>query len=245
MSKVDQWIDRGLAWCVPRRCALCHQPSGGNCVCPGCRDDLPWLGPACLYCGLPLPAGAPAGTCGACLGTGEGDGHARPYLLAPLAYEYPVDRMVAGAKFHRRLHFARALGELLADSLVTALSASPAVVRRPDLLLPMPLHRRRLAGRGYNQAHELARPVSRALAVPVAPELCERVRHTPEQSGLSAAERRRNLRQAFAVAGHCAGASIAVVDDVITTGSTAAAVSRALYDAGATQVQVWAAARTL
>lgn len=177
-----------------------------------CAGDLPWLAP-------PLP--------------GRG-------FFAALAYEYPVDRLVQGAKFHRRLHQARALGELLG----MALAARPRPQPVPELLVPVPLHARRLAERGYNQALEIARPVAERLGLVLAPSLARRVVATAAQTGLSRAARRRNLRGAF-VAGGCAGRRVAIVDDVITTGSTAAALLRALRRAGAAQVEVWAVARRL
>ncbi len=233
MSKVDGL----LAWFIPRRCVLCHAPSGATCVCAGCCADLPWVGPSCPACGLSLPPGAAPGVCGRC----GADSRHRARVQAALSYEYPVDRLVTGAKFRGQLHFARALGELLTMALErTGTAADP-----PDLLVPVPLHRRRLAERGYNQALEIARPVAESLCLPLSPGLCERLRNTPEQTGLSAAERRRNLRQVFTVRGACAGARVAVVDDVITTGSTAAAMAQALREAGAAQVEVWAVARTL
>lgn len=205
MGKVDDW----LAWLIPRRCVLCHAPSGPVTVCAGCREDLPWLP-----------------------GTAQGP------VLAAFSYEYPVDRLVTGAKFHRQLHYTRALGEMLVLPVLDR-NAPP-----PDLLVPVPLHPRRLAERGYNQALEITRPVAEALGMRPSPALCVRVRHTPEQTGLTATDRRRNLRGAFAVRGDCSGARVAVVDDVITTGSTVAALALALRRAGAARVEAWAVART-
>jgi ComF family protein len=212
MSKVDNL----LAWLIPRQCVLCGEVSGELAICGACRADLPWLADA-----------GPA--------TASGTGRA----LAALSYEYPVDRMVTRAKFHGQLHFAWALGELIA-----------AVVEErggelPDLLVPVPLHRERLARRGYNQALEIGRPVAELLRLKLAPSVCERVKPTAEQTGLSAAERRRNLRGAFRVRSPCTGARVAILDDVITTGSTTAALARAFRAAGAAYVEVWAAARTL
>jgi ComF family protein len=204
-------VDQWLAVVLPRRCAFCNAPCGGRCACAGCEADLPWLAVA-----------APG------------------RVWAALSYEYPVDRLVAAAKFHRELHAARTLGELLALHLDRARPGPP-----PDLLVPVPLHRRRLAARGYNQAVEIARPLAALSGAPLALRLCERTRATPEQSGLPAAARRRNLRGAFAARGRCDGARVAIVDDVVTTGSTAAALARALRDAGAAEVEVWAAARAL
>lgn len=231
MGKVDEL----LAWVIPRRCVLCNQESGAASVCSGCREDLPWLRDACPACGVELPAGMGGGACGRC-------GFARPAWIrvrAALSYEYPVDRMITAAKFHRQLHFARALGELLAAALPCP--GGPL----PDVLVPVPLYRRRLAERGYNQALEMARPVAERTGVRLAPALCERTRPTAEQTGLSASKRRRNVRDAFRVRGSCTGARVAILDDVITTGSTAAAMARAFRDAGAASIEVWAAARTL
>ena len=158
-------------------------------------------------------------------------------VFAALSYEYPVDRMVTAAKFRGQLYFALALGELLADAL--------GGVSRPDLVVPVPLHRSRLASRGYNQAFEIARPVAERFGVPLDVRLCDRVRATAEQSGLDAAARRVNLRGAFRVNRRCDGLAIAIVDDVVTTGSTAAALAAALRAAGTARIDVWAPARAL
>src|SRR5262245_59373704 len=116
-------VDDLVALAIPRRCVLCNAESGPRNTCSGCAGDLPWLAAA---------------------GTGR--------VFAALSYEYPVDRMITAAKFRGQLHFALALGELLADALRS--------VEHPDLVVPVPLHRSRLASRGYNQAFEIARPVA-------------------------------------------------------------------------------------
>jgi ComF family protein len=231
MSKVDEL----LAWLVPRRCLLCNLPNPASALCPGCRDDMPWLGRACDSCGTALPDAHAGRICAGC-----SPRRGIVAVRAALAYEFPVDRMITGAKFHRQLHFARALGELFAWDLQRGAIAAP----HPDVLVPVPLSQRRLAARGYNQALEIARPVAAMLGLALEPSACRRIRDTAEQTGLSANERRRNLRGAFAVGG-CAGARVAVLDDVVTTGSTAAAVSAAFRDAGAASVEVWAVARAL
>jgi ComF family protein len=154
---------------------------------------------------------------------------------------YPVDRLITGAKFRRRLQHARVLGELLAAAVAEALQRG--AVDRPEILVPVPLHPRRLGERGFNQALEITRPLAKRLRVPVCADLCARVRPTAEQTGLAAAERRRNVRRAFVASRAAAGARVAVVDDVITTGSTAAAVAQALREAGSAHIQVWTAAR--
>jgi ComF family protein len=113
----------------------------------------------------------------------------------------------------------------------------------PELLIPVPLHRRRLMRRGYNQALELARVLKRTLALPVEAGAATRLHATPDQIGQTAAQRRRNLRNAFAVDTKVAGKHIALLDDVMTTGATLAALARAARKSGAAKIEVWALAR--
>jgi ComF family protein len=114
---------------------------------------------------------------------------------------------------------------------------------RPDLLLPVPLHVSRLRQRGYNQALLLARVLGRRWQVPVASQLLLRVRPTPPQIGLKAAQRRRNLRGAFALSEQLQGERVLLIDDVMTTGATARECSRTLLEGGAGQVAVAVLAR--
>jgi ComF family protein len=151
-----------------------------------------------------------------------------------------VDRLVAAAKFGHQVPVARGLGELLA----LRLPAWPAV---PDAVVPVPLHWRREASRGFNQAEEIARPLCRVRDWPLRTDLCRRVRPTPEQSGLGAAARRDNLQGAFALtdataAGRCR--HVLLVDDVLTTGATAAALAARFQAAGVPEVSLCTAART-
>ncbi len=125
---------------------------------------------------------------------------------------------------------------------------SGARAARPDLVLPVPLAPARLRERGYNQAWELARRVARRLAVGADPQLLLRIRDTAHQLALPPAARAGNVRGAFAVEprrrAEIAGRRIAVVDDVMTTGSTAAELAQVLKQAGAAAVEIWVVART-
>jgi len=178
---------------------------------------------------MPLPLG---GVCGRC--------QRRPprfdAALAALAYRAPVDWLVQRFKFDGRLACGVVMGELLAD----AVSASDRPL--PDALIPVPLHAARLRERGFDQARELARVLGRRLTVPVAGNCLSRIRATAAQTGLDAAGRRRNLRGAFRVQG-TPPARVALVDDVLTTGSTMGECARALKRAGCGRVEVWVAAR--
>ena len=157
--------------------------------------------------------------------------------IALYRYAPPADHLVRLAKFHQQPGQARALGRTLATRVLN--------VSRPDVIAPVPLHATRLRERGYNQALEIARPVARALHVPLAPRLLARTRPTPPQTGLDRRARERNLRNAFAVVdvSQVRGKIIALIDDVMTSGSTADAAARALKRAGAKSVMVWVVAR--
>ncbi|MAF83712.1 MAG: phosphoribosyltransferase [Chromatiales bacterium] len=164
-------------------------------------------------------------------------------MLSALAYDYPVDRIIAGAKFHQRLDFASVLGELLAMYLFSL--GRWMSVELPDVIVPVPLHRRRWAARGFNQAAEIAAPVARQLGLSLRLDACHRIRHTLEQTSLTGSARRHNLVGAFAAPDDLTGLRLAIVDDVLTTGSTALAVAAAVKAAGARDIQIWTVARTV
>ncbi len=155
--------------------------------------------------------------------------------FAAFDYAFPVDRMVQALKYQHQFSVV----PFLAASLVGL-----APDERPDVLLPMPLHVQRLAQRGYNQAVEIARPLARAWQMGLALSLAARVRDVAPQAALSSAERRRNMRGVFAVSDRLDGASIVVVDDVMTTGASLQALAEALKERGARRVVNLVVART-
>ncbi|MEP7242908.1 MAG: ComF family protein [Gammaproteobacteria bacterium] len=158
-------------------------------------------------------------------------------VLVPFEYAYPVDHLIRALKFRGERVYARVLGTLLAQ-------AHQAVRQElPNLIVPMPLHSARYRERGFNQAQEIARFAARRLGVAVDTRSLLRKVATQEQSGLSLAERRMNVRGAFEGARGLQGKRVALVDDVLTTGSTALAASTALLAAGVTEVELWAVAR--
>jgi ComF family protein len=148
--------------------------------------------------------------------------------------------MVINFKSKGQLITGKVLASLLADTISTQLENHPG----PDLIIPVPLHRTQLRMRGFNQSLELADVISVRLGIPVNQQICSRVKKTSAQKNLSARERMSNLDGAFAVTGPVVGKRIAIVDDVMTTGSTVESLSRLLYQSGAVDVQVWVLART-
>lgn len=220
---------------LPPRCLLCGSASDFNCLCPPCKSDLPWLGHQCLVCGLPLALDTDV-MCGACISKPP----SFTSTTCPLAYKFPVDRLVQAFKFRKQHAAGRLLARLLAESVL----AGP--LDRPDMLIPVPLHRLRLVKRGFNQAYELAKYIGATVGIEVRIESLRRNRHTSAQSGLSRGERNRNVRGAFywknlqRPAPH-----VALVDDVMTTGTTVIECARVLKKAGAKRVDVWVTARAV
>lgn len=214
------------------RCAFCFAPAFDAGLCHGCIDALPWNAPACVRCAMPLP---------------REDAHCRrcsartpPWASAfcPLIYAPPVSNWLWSLKYHADLPAARRLGMLLADAV------RAAELPLPEVLIPVPLHAARLRERGYNQACEIARHLGRRLHLAVDVRCVQRTRPTADQIGLTALERRRNLRGAFSVDAHrLAGRSVVLIDDVMTTGATCEALTTTLQRAGAGRVQVWCPAR--
>ncbi len=154
-----------------------------------------------------------------------------------MIYRFPLDRLIPRLKYRSQL----AIAPLLGDCLLQTLAAAP----RPDCLIPMPLHPARLRERGFNHASEIARRVSHQLGVPLALDLCQRVRDTPPQMSLKGDERRRNLRKAFSCVGDVRNRHIALLDDVMTTGTSLDELATTLKRAGAREVSCWVVARAL
>lgn len=227
---VDQWWRKAARTLFARRCLLCAEPGhGGQDLCTGCRRALPWNRHACPHCALPLPQSE---VCGGCLR--QPPPMAR--TQAPFVYGFPLDRLVPRLKFHNDLAAGRLLAELMAEGLAGA--------DLPQALIPIPLHVSRLRRRGYDQALELARPLARQLQVPLLADALIRTRATLAQSELDAAARRRNLYRAFRLReGAVLPAHVALVDDVMTTGTTLRAAARTLRRAGVERVDAWVCAR--
>jgi ComF family protein len=215
----------------PSLCLLCGvQGEKGIDLCERCRHSLPWISRACARCALPLAVAAEL--CGHCLK------HPPAYdaAYAPFRYESPINRLITGFKFHDRLAHARLFGALYPDSLIGCMG-------RLDCLVPIPLHPARMRQRGFNQAQLLAEALGCRFGRRVDPRALARRRNTPAQLGLSAVQRRANLSRAFSANRSFDGKRVGLIDDVITTGSTAQAAAATLKAAGALEVVLIAVAR--
>ena len=231
-SAAKRLLRRGWTALLQQPCVFCASRTGNGFFCNACRSSLPRIPFACTRCGQPFARPLPAGLdCAGCI--------LRPppfrAVRAALLYTFPVDAALKAFKFDGRLVYAPAFAELMSCELT-------AHLRHADALLPVPLHRWRHAARGFNQALELARPLARRSGLPLL-TITRRVRRTRPQTGLSAADRRRNLRGAFALTRPLAYRHPLIVDDVMTTGETCSQLARVLLAAGAEDVSVLTAAR--
>jgi ComF family protein len=219
----------------PGLCAVCQAGTAGG-LCADCETRFAAPRPRCQRCGLGLGLATPA--CGACLR--EPPPFERCICVAD--YGFPWDHLIAQMKFRARPEIAQLLAPLLARAVQREQGPLPALV------LPVPLAPARLAERGHNQAWELARSCAPLLGLPARADLLLRPIDTPQQAGSTREQRQRNLRGAFMVEPRereaLRGLHVAVVDDVMTTGSTAREAAAALLKAGAATVQLWVLART-
>lgn len=200
---------------MPARCVFCATRCElfEHFVCTACKHDLPWRSPLCTSDDDPLDV-----------------------IAAPLEYAFPIDAALKLLKFRRRCDYLPAFSELLWQ----VMGELPNDI---DALLPMPLHWRRHAMRGFNQAFELCRRIHKLSALPLLTEI-RRIRATPFQSGLDAAARSRNLRGAFVANKLVTAGHVLIVDDVITTGESCRQLAQVVLEAGAPKVSALAVART-
>ncbi|MGK0442819.1 MAG: ComF family protein [Pseudohongiellaceae bacterium] len=226
---------------LPHRCILCQQGGQQHLdLCLACQEELPQLSePYCRCCAIPLPSnsnGAKNQLCAKCI--------KKPptfnKLIAGWLYQHPADELINQFKTQYKLSHGKVLSHLLYQRIKEVYGSD-----LPDLIIPTPLHWRRLLSRGYNQSELIAQHLSHSLGIPIARPV-ERKQHTPKQQTLTAKQRHRNLRHAFHLhqPSLVSGKRIALIDDVVTTGATVEVISRCLAQADAKEIHIWCLART-
>lgn len=227
-------IDQCLDFCFQNHCVLCDESCRGDiALCADCHAELPKVPNPCRQCGISLPVDDLL--CGPCLKSPP------PYrkLISAFAYHDVLPHMMSQYKFQQRLLFA----DIFADALYNEIRNHYSKTTLPELIIPMPLHKKRLRERGFNQAHEVAKILSRRLSIPTNTRHIQRIKATQAQTLVKRKERAQNVKNAFVAdinANH-----VAIVDDVVTTGATVAALCQALKASSVTTIDVWCVSRPL
>ncbi|WMD19565.1 phosphoribosyltransferase family protein [Achromobacter seleniivolatilans] len=232
LSMGRRWLSR-----IGCECPLCGARVAGARLCQGCATDItgtpPGMQARCRRCALRLPAGA--AHCASCLGA------PRAYARTIAAFDYapPADALIRMLKTQLRLSMAPVLARVLADAMLR-----DGALPTGTVLVPVPASRASLRLRGMNPAGEIARGLAAELGLPLVGDALRRRRETPRQSSLNRQARRRGAVGLFQASAAVAGHHVALVDDVMTTGSTVQAAATALLAAGAASVTVLVVART-
>ena len=222
---------------------LCASEDGERSgICQACLNDLPWHNsPHCIQCGS--PSNAPI--CGHCL-------DARPHFdvtYALFRYEFPVSSLLQHYKYKNMLHLTNTFAELWYEKNLACQNSiilpSHGLKKRIDLIIPMPMHEARLKERGFNQALEIARLLAKKMQLTLDYTTCKRIKLTPPQASLPLKERLKNIRGVFGCSRNLQGLHIAIVDDVMTTGTSLNELASMLKKSGAAYVECWVIARTL
>lgn len=231
------FIKKIYQWLLPHHCICCNCASHTSIdLCSICAKSLPYLHSDCHLCATPLNETTGA-ICGKCLQ------YPPTYdrVIAIFAYDLPINKMISDIKFHQKLNIAHVLSQIMAKKILMQYENKPL----PQCLIPIPLHNKRLAERGYNQSLEIARNISKSLRIPINKTACQRVLNTKPQMNLSHEDRKRNLRNAFAIRQKLPYQHIALIDDVFTTGSTVNELTKVIKQSGVEQVDIWCCAKSL
>lgn len=235
------WLTAPINWLIPKRCISCQQPVPDSCqnsCCNDCYMALPFQENCCNRCGQAFGGAASAaasGVCGRCLSSPP----SFDACFCAFRYAPPIDTNIQQFKYSERPELARSLAQLMATEILAT------GLEMPELLIPTPMHIARLRRRGYNQAALLARALGQILGLEARQDILRKHRLTAPQVELSLKARRRNVRGSFEIQQQPTVKHVAIVDDVLTTGSTAAEMSKVLKQNGVDYIQVWALAHTM
>lgn len=231
---VNNWLNIIQDSLLPPSCILCGN-AGFNSqdICQPCFNDLPKNIHYCYRCAKTFATVNPVSQlCGECIS----HSCVLDKTEAPFIYQSTIAYLIGRLKFQKQYKNARLLAYLLAKYLTQT-------TEMPTAIIPVPLHKIRYRERGFNQSLEIAKNLSKRLKIPVDTKSCVRNRHTPHQFNLSAKQRHKNVSNAFSVKQAINAQHIAILDDVMTTGSTVKELAKAIKKSGVNQVDVWVCAR--
>ena len=215
----------------PALCLTCGIPvKSSEFICRDCLDIMQTVPNPCEQCGLPNPVSDPI--CPACLH------HPPPWqsITSPLIYQGHIRQLIHDFKFNEQMHVANTLARHIHQYFNSSMV---------EVLIPVPLHVTRLLERGFNQAEEITNALSGYLNIPVDRKCLSRIKQTEPQTGLSLNKRHKNIIRAFYFDNSRQYKRVAIVDDIITSGSTMKEICKNLRKAGVEHIEVWSLARAL
>lgn len=230
---------------MPRHCLFCLEKTQNSTnLCISCLDTLTLNSSCCRRCASPMEYTSRPHKllCGNCLS------HQYYYdkVYSPYTYSHDIRYLITNLKYHKKIHFAKILAELFtrqADFSAAKNTTETTACQLPQLIIPMPMHTKRLRARGYNQALEISRFLASYYQLPLDYQHFVRTRYTQLQAGLAASERQKNVANAFTLKKPLVYNHIALIDDVMTTGSTVNEAAKVLKKNGIKQVDIWTIAR--
>jgi len=217
-----------------QKCVFCDKPEKNN-ICSNCRADLPWLEHCCHICALPLRSKATNLICKKCI-------EQRPHfnqVIAAFNYRFPIDIAITKSKNEQQRQHLQWLGHLLTIRLMKHYTSSSM----PQIIVPVPISAKKKLLKGYNQTQQLTKIVGSKLNISYDDQVLAKVKDTPAQATLTAKQRKKNLVGAFKANTHNYQ-HVAIIDDVLTTGSTANELAKMLINSGVKTVDIWVLART-
>jgi ComF family protein len=233
MPRIDRCVKIALDALFPMRCIVCNSMDETG-LCPSCSAAAPRIDNPCRQCGAAIAVFPGDIRCGRC--------QTRPpafeLTIAPFTYAPPLSGIVYQFKYRRRIALARPLAKILAREIKSR------GIELPELMVPVPLHWTRLVRRGFNQSWEICRALSAELSIYAERSAIKRTRRTPPQTELPLRRRRLNVRGCFKIEPSLRVDSIAIVDDVITSGETINQVASLFKKHGVQNIQSWAILRT-
>lgn len=232
-----------LEFFYPPHCQLCgntRELEYKGQLCRACAADIHINDHACRICAVPLPTAAItekklSDICMQCIMSPP----VYDTSWSPFVYAQPLEWMIQQLKFNAKLNYAPLLSALMSANLPRNINQRV----KPDAIIPMPLHNRRLKQRGFNQSQLLIKPIAKALKIPLDLTSCRRIRDTEHQTGKNARSRQQNIKKAFKFINKKNYQHVIIFDDVVTTGSSVSELSRELKQAGVLRVDVWSLAR--
>src|SRR3990167_468778 len=221
---------------IVQQCLLCDfLIDNTTFICNRCVNTLPHHEAGCMRCGLFIEATSFNMLCGQCISKPRPFDH----TFAVFNYTAPIPALIWKLKFHGDLSIAHLLGQYWIHFIEQHYTPNTL----PDLILPVPLHHKRLKERGFNQAVEIAKPIGKHFNIPIDTRTCVRIKNTEAQSTMPAHKRENNIANAFALSYSTQAKHIAILDDVMTTGNTVSEISHLLRRVGVAQIDVWCCAR--